>query len=471
VDCGGSCTTKCADGKTCATGDDCAAGLLCNAAKVCVAPTCADGAKNGTETDVDCGGSCSSKCADTKACSVAADCVSGKCDSGKCAAPTCTDTIKNGTEGDVDCGGTCSTKCADGKACGVAADCVSTVCTANKCIATAAACTDTVKNGTETDVDCGGACSTKCADGKTCAVAGDCVSTVCTANKCIATAAACIDTVKNGTETDVDCGGACATKCARTKACTLATDCDTNVCTGNVCQYPRDCTDVKTGNPAAVSGKFTIDPDGAGAVTPFDVWCDMTTDGGAWTIVSSHAGADGQQGFTSDVALTAGNPLNFEAFNLTRAQKVALSAIETDSIFVRQNLPNAPLWIKANKPMFDATLANASTSNSYPAILTASNGVQNTTTGRIGWSNYQITGGGDYGVISGTFDLHSTSYRHLNSSCVNHYLYSYSINVQDGDAAYYPAITLGAWTGPNTCVSSEGGSMKVYAAMRRAVVN
>jgi len=269
----------------------------------------------------------------------------------------------------------------------------------------------------------------------------------------------------------VDCGGACATKCAALKACKVAGDCASGICTGLVCQHPKDCTEIKIVNAAAVSGKFTIDPDGAAAgVDPFDVWCDMTTDGGAWTIVSSHAGVDGQQGFTSDVALTAGNPLNFEAFNLTRAQKVALSAIETDSVFVRQNGANAPLWIKANKPMFDADLLIASKDKSYAAVLTSSNGVVNNTTGRIGWSNFQITGGGDYGVVTGTFDLHNQAqYRYLNNGCGNHYLYSYSNNVQDGDAAYYASVALGAWTGPNGCTSSEGGSFKIYAAMRRAI--
>ncbi len=37
-------------------------------------------------------------------------------------------------------------------------------------------------------------------------------------------------------------------------------------------------------NPGSPSGLYTLTPDG---VTPFDVWCDMTTDGGGWTLVSS----------------------------------------------------------------------------------------------------------------------------------------------------------------------------------------
>ncbi len=48
-------------------------------------PTCTDGIKNGTETGIDCGGSC-------PACPPA---------------PTCTDGIKNGTETGIDCGGSC----------------------------------------------------------------------------------------------------------------------------------------------------------------------------------------------------------------------------------------------------------------------------------------------------------------------------------------------------------------------------
>jgi hypothetical protein len=38
---------------------------------------------------------------------------------------------------------------------------------------------DGAKNGTETDVDCGGASSPKCAVGKTCLAFGDCASNEC----------------------------------------------------------------------------------------------------------------------------------------------------------------------------------------------------------------------------------------------------------------------------------------------------
>src|SRR5215216_5524920 len=47
------------------------------------APTCSDSVKNGSETDVDCGGTCP-KCASGKACQVGSDCTSGFCDSQIC---------------------------------------------------------------------------------------------------------------------------------------------------------------------------------------------------------------------------------------------------------------------------------------------------------------------------------------------------------------------------------------------------
>src|SRR5688500_478648 len=64
---------------------------------------CADGAKGEGEGDIDCGGPCA-PCADGKRCAVKADCASGVCDGGVCSAPACDDEAKNGDESDVDCG-------------------------------------------------------------------------------------------------------------------------------------------------------------------------------------------------------------------------------------------------------------------------------------------------------------------------------------------------------------------------------
>jgi endoglucanase len=155
--------------------------------------TCTDGVKNGTETGVDCGGSCAA-CPTT---------------------PSCTDGVKNGTETGVDCGGSCVACSTAGCAAfvqpmaGTAGYKIDDKVTfngsayrslingnywspsaapqywASTTCSTTASCTDGVKNGTETGVDCGGSCAA-------------CPPT-----------ASCTDGVKNGTETGVDCGGSC----------------------------------------------------------------------------------------------------------------------------------------------------------------------------------------------------------------------------------------------------------------------
>jgi hypothetical protein len=80
--------------------------------------------------------------------------------------PTCTDGIMNGTETAIDCGGACD-PCAE------------------------ATCTDGIMNGTETGVDCGGDCDP------------------CTIE------ATCTDGIMNGDETGVDCGGSCPNACVQ----------------------------------------------------------------------------------------------------------------------------------------------------------------------------------------------------------------------------------------------------------------
>nr|VFK41277.1 MAG: Fibrinogen beta and gamma chains, C-terminal globular domain [Candidatus Kentron sp. SD] len=45
------------------------------------------------------------------------------------------------------------------------------------------------------------------------------------------------------------------------------------------------CYAIKEYQSDASSGTYEIDPDGEGPIGPFDVYCDMETDGGGWTLV------------------------------------------------------------------------------------------------------------------------------------------------------------------------------------------
>ena len=46
------------------------------------------------------------------------------------------------------------------------------------------------------------------------------------------------------------------------------------------------CAQILAANPGTASGVQTIDPDGAGVLAPISVNCDMTTNGGGWTMVA-----------------------------------------------------------------------------------------------------------------------------------------------------------------------------------------
>ncbi|MBA3465630.1 MAG: hypothetical protein H0T46_37205 [Deltaproteobacteria bacterium] len=67
-------------------------------------------------------------------------------------------------------------------------------------------------------------------------------------------------------------------------ACGFEVDAGTNMMVDTP-SAPASCNAIKTATPSMPSGTYTIDPDGAGGAAAYDVTCDMTTDGGGWTIV------------------------------------------------------------------------------------------------------------------------------------------------------------------------------------------
>ena len=57
-----------------------------------------------------------------------------------------------------------------------------------------------------------------------------------------AQAQTCTDKLKNGAETDIDCGGSTCARCLAGAACLVNNDCSSLNCTGSRCQDPLQCS-------------------------------------------------------------------------------------------------------------------------------------------------------------------------------------------------------------------------------------
>lgn len=99
---------------------------------------------------------------------------------------SCTDGLRNGMESDVDCGQACASKCALAQGCAVAADCASSICgVGGSCVDDL--CADGRSSGDESDVDCGGTACRVCTVGRACGLDADCLSGACRMGSCVAT--------------------------------------------------------------------------------------------------------------------------------------------------------------------------------------------------------------------------------------------------------------------------------------------
>ena len=102
-------------------------------------------------------------------------CAEGRCND---AAPRerCGDRVRDGDESDIDCGGSCRA-CTAGFACSAGTDCESGTCDAGTCAP--GTCDDGVRDAFEIDTDCGTYCGRGCAVGDRCFSNADCATGQC----------------------------------------------------------------------------------------------------------------------------------------------------------------------------------------------------------------------------------------------------------------------------------------------------
>ncbi|MDC0718337.1 fibrinogen-like YCDxxxxGGGW domain-containing protein [Nannocystis bainbridge] len=100
----------------------------------------------------------------------------------------------------------------------------------------------------------------------------------------------CGDGVKNGEESDIDCGGTCS-PCGGGLACDEDVDCSSDNCDAGTCvALPASCMQLLDAKPDLPSGTYPLDPDGDG--TAADFYCDMDPESPGWTQVFA-AGGEG----------------------------------------------------------------------------------------------------------------------------------------------------------------------------------
>ncbi len=289
TECGGLCIDTNVDPAHCG-----GCGNACSTGEVCSGGTCGLQCGGGT---IDCNGVCVDPQTSNAFCGATGDCQGGnagtQCQSGElCSGGTCGLSCQTGL---IDCNGTCIDPQTSNAFCGATGDCqggnAGTVCQPGE-ICSGGTCGLSCQTGF---IDCNGTCIDPQTNDTHCGATGDCQGNNagvtcqpaedCTGGSCVLSCPPptvdCNGTCVNTNNAPNYCGN-CSTSCAGNEACV-------NGLCAPLLSY-ASCLDLFN-TVAPADGVYWIDPDGVGGTAPFNVYCDMTSAGGGWTLLAWAADA------------------------------------------------------------------------------------------------------------------------------------------------------------------------------------
>ncbi|GAB5387861.1 MAG: hypothetical protein Alpg2KO_08290 [Alphaproteobacteria bacterium] len=146
------------------------------------------------------------------------------------------------------------------------------------------------------------------------------------------------------------------------------------------------CNEINSTAPGLPDGSYEIDPDGSGGNAPFNATCDMTTDGGGWTLVYDYTLPSGNQDIGTVSQADAMSSVNLSAQPLTYTRVAYRLELDSQFAFAAMDDFTGGQLNRTGMPMdwvYDQSVSNLFVESNSGLVTNASNA-----SGKIEfWSN------------------------------------------------------------------------------------